>query len=36
MSKVYKVYGNCRAYFKAYVNAKNKKASVIIQDVNWG
>ena len=23
--KTYKIYGNCRAYFKAYVNAKNKK-----------
>ena len=26
--KVYKIYANCRVYFKVYVNAKNKKEAI--------
>ena len=26
--KCYKIYGNCRAYFNAYVIAKNKKEAL--------
>lgn len=26
--KTYKIYGNCRAYFKCYVTAKNKKEAL--------